>query len=72
MESGLVHTVSAASGNVSDVTEAHALLHGDEKYVIGDAWYIGIDKHEENIDRTEVELLIAAKSSQARNIKSGI
>jgi IS5 family transposase len=68
MESGLVHTVSATSGNVSDVTEAHALLHGDEKYVMGDAGYIGIDKREENIDRTEVEWLIAAKRSQAKKI----
>jgi len=68
MESGLVHTVSATSGNVSDVTKAHALLHGDEKYVMGDAGYIGIDKREENIDKTEVEWLIAAKRSQVKKV----
>ena len=28
--SGLVHTVIGTAGNVSDVTQAHALLHGDE------------------------------------------
>ena len=28
--SGLVHTVVGTAGNVADVTQAHALLHGDE------------------------------------------
>lgn len=28
--SGLVHTVIGTAGNVSDVTQAGALLHGDE------------------------------------------
>jgi len=68
MESGLVHTISATSGNVSDVTEAHALLHGDEKYVMGDAGYIGIEKREENVDKTEVEWFIAARRSQVKKI----
>ena len=31
LDSGLVHTVTATAANVSDVAEAHALLHGQEK-----------------------------------------
>jgi IS5 family transposase len=68
MESGLVHTVAATSGNVSDVTHAHTVLHGDEKHVMGDAGYIGIDKREENIGKTEVEWHIAEKRSKIEKI----
>jgi IS5 family transposase len=35
--SGLVHTVVGTAGNVPDVTQAHALLHGDENAPLGDA-----------------------------------
>ena len=35
--SGLVHTVIGTAGNVADVTQAHALLHGDEIAALGDA-----------------------------------
>ena len=46
-ESGLVHTVIGTAANVSDVTQACALLHGDEKDVFGDAGYVGVEKREE-------------------------
>jgi IS5 family transposase len=46
--SGLVHTVIGTAGNVSDVTQAHALLHGDEVAAMGDAGYQGVEKREEN------------------------
>ena len=36
-ESGLVHTVIGTAANVNDVTQAQALLHGDEKEAFGDA-----------------------------------
>ena len=70
MESGLVHTVVATAGNVSDVTQTHALMHGDEKHVMGDAGYIGVEKREENIDKTEVEWHIAAKRSKVEKISN--
>jgi IS5 family transposase len=47
-ESGLTHTLVATAGNVSDVTQAHALLHGDERVVFGDARYQGVEKRKEN------------------------
>ena len=43
-ESGLVHTVRGTSGNVNDVVEANALLHGDETEVFADAGYQGAHK----------------------------
>ncbi|WP_116119103.1 IS5 family transposase [Paraburkholderia sp. BL6669N2] len=43
-ESGLVHTVIGTAANVHDITEAGALLHGDETDVYADAGYQGIEK----------------------------
>ena len=40
-ESGLVHTVIGTSANVNDVTQGHALLHGEEVVVFADAGYQG-------------------------------
>ena len=34
---GLVHSLSTTAADVSDVTEAHRLLHGGETAVWGDA-----------------------------------
>jgi IS5 family transposase len=50
-ESGLTHTVVTTAANVSDVTQAHALLHGEEQTVFADAGYQGVEKREENQDR---------------------
>lgn len=47
-KSGLTHTLVTTSGNVSDVTQTHKLLHGDEKMVFGDAGYQGADKRPQN------------------------
>jgi IS5 family transposase len=48
--SGLVHTVIGTAGFV-DVTQAHALLHGDETAALGDAGYQGVEKRSENIGK---------------------
>jgi IS5 family transposase len=47
--SGLVHTVIGTAANVSDVTQAGALLHGDETDVFADAGHVGVEKREENL-----------------------
>src|SRR5471032_2439557 len=46
--SGLVHTLVGTAGNVADVTQAHALLHGEEIAALGDAGYQGVEKRTEN------------------------
>ena len=44
---GYVHTVTATSANVHDITETHNLLREDDEVVYGDSGYIGIKKREE-------------------------
>lgn len=51
-ESGLVHTVIGTAANVNDVTQAGALLHGQETSAFGDAGYRGVDKREEAMGPT--------------------
>ena len=46
-DSGLVHTVVGTAANVNDVTQAHALVHGEESDVFADAGYQGVGKREE-------------------------
>jgi IS5 family transposase len=46
-QSGLVHTMVTTAANVNDVTQAGALLHGEETAAFGDAGYRGVDKREE-------------------------
>ena len=46
-DSGLVHTVVGTAANVNDVTQASALVHGEEMDVFADAGYQGVAKREE-------------------------
>jgi IS5 family transposase len=63
--SGLVHTMVATAANVGDVTQAHALLHGEESEVFGDAGYQGVERREENRER-EVEWHVAMKRGERK------
>ena len=63
--SGLVHTVIGTAGNVADVTQAHALLHGDEIAALGDAGYQGVEKRSENLGKT-VTWHVAMKRSKRK------
>jgi len=51
-DSGLVHTVVGTAAYVNDVTQAAALVHGQEADVFADAGYQGIAKREEARDVT--------------------
>jgi IS5 family transposase len=46
-DSGLVHSVVGTAANVNDVTQASALVHGEETDVFADAGYQGVSKREE-------------------------
>ncbi len=46
-DSGLVHTVVGTAANVNDVTQASALVHGEETDVFADAGYQGVAKRKE-------------------------
>jgi IS5 family transposase len=58
-ESGLVHTVTTTPANAHDVTQAHALLHGEEEIVFGDSGYRGVDKREEVQQHPSIDWQIA-------------
>ena len=45
--SGIVHTLSTTPANTHDITQAHALLHGEEQYVFADSGYRGVEKRKE-------------------------
>ena len=49
-DSGLVHTVVGTAANVNDVTQAHALVHGEEADVFADAGYQGVEKRDDTQD----------------------
>ena len=66
--SGLVHTLVTTPANAHDVTQAHALLHGDELEVYGDSGYLGAEKREENKDK-DVEWVIAMRHGKRRKLR---
>ena len=47
---GVVHSLVSTAANVNDVTQAHHLLHGEEKRAFGDAGYQGVEKRPEHRD----------------------
>ena len=70
-ESGLAHSLVTTPANTSDVATAHALLHGGEERVWGDAGYQGVGKREENRDAA-VDWEVAMKAGKRRQLdKSG-
>ena len=66
--SGLTHTLVTTAGNVADVTQAHALLHGKETLAFGDAGYQGVEKREENAT-SKVTWHVAMKRSVRKALK---
>ena len=65
--SGLVHTVIVTAGNVSDISQAQALLHGEEVAAFGDAGYQGIEKRPESAE-ANVTWHVAEKPSKVKQL----
>ena len=62
--SGLVHSVEGTAANVSDISQAHALLHGQEKRAGADADYTGVEKRPEIVLLgREIDWRVAARRS---------
>ncbi len=70
VDSGLVHSVVGTAANVSDVSQAHALLHGHEGGAFADAGYIGVDKRDEMKGNT-VKWHVAAKRGKIKAMQEG-
>ena len=66
-DSGLVHSVVGTAANVNDVTQAHALVHGEENHVLADAGYQGVDKREETQD-IDVNWLVAMRPGKRKTL----
>ena len=64
-DSGLIHSMVVTAGNVSDVTVAVELLHGQEDVLYGDAGYQGLENREEMAGK-QVECRIAMRPGKRR------
>lgn len=53
------------AGHVSDISQAQALLHGDEAMAFGDAGYQGVEKREEHLE-TPVTWHLAMRPGKRR------
>jgi transposase, IS5 family len=67
MDSGIVHSMIGTAANVGDVTQAGGLLHGDEKALLGDAGYQGVEKREEH-EGVDIEWHIAMRPGKRREL----
>lgn len=64
-QSGLVHSLVTTSGNVCDISQTHALLHGEETDVFAGARYQGVEKRPENSE-TPVQWHVAMKAQRSQ------
>ena len=69
-DSGLVHTVVTTAANVADVTQTHALLHGKEEMVLGDAGYTGAAKRQE-LQGKRIDWQIAERRHTVKALPEG-
>jgi len=69
-DSGLVHSVAGTAANVSDVSQAHVLLHGHEEEAFGDAGYLGVDNREE-MKGKPVKWRVAEKRGKIKAMQEG-
>ena len=64
---GLVHTVTGTAANASDISQAHALVHGEESWAGADAGYQGVEKRPEVIAKAlALEWRVATKRSKIK------
>jgi len=69
--SPLVHSVQTTPANAHDITQAHHLLHGKEKTVLGDSGYTGIEKRPEIQEKfPETQFMICMRPGKRREIKT--
>lgn len=71
-QSGLVHRVVGTAANVSDVSQTHALVHGKEKRIHGDAGYQGAEKRPEMQELGDVQWMVAARRGKLKTMPEGL
>ena len=71
--SGLAHSVSVTTANVSDIAQTHALLHGEESVVYADAGYVGVEKRPEIVSGyAAVRFEVAARRGKIKAMTEGV
>ena len=71
-DSHLVHTVATTAANVADITQAAALLHGEETQVHADAGYLGVEKRSEIVALgRKIDWQIACKRGVLKALAEG-
>lgn len=68
--SGAVHSLTGTAANVSDVSQAAHLLHGEEELAFGDAGYIGVEKYTQE-KTPQVTWQVAMKRGQVKAMADG-
>lgn len=68
LDSGLVHSLTGTAANVSDISETHNLLHGDEEMAFADAGYTGVEKRKE-MKACKATWFVAQKRSKRKQLK---
>ena len=72
-ESGIVHSLVSTAANVSDVTQAASLLHGEETDAFGDSGYRGVDKRTEFQDGAKAaQWHIAMQPGKRKQLSSSL
>ena len=70
--SGVVHTLTGTAANVSDISETHHLLHGQEQRAQGDSGYTGVEKRAEMIAKfPQVTWQVALKRGKLKAMAEG-
>ena len=67
---GIIHSLETTPANEHDATQAGKLLHGEEKYALGDSGYRGAGKREENLARN-VDWFIAMMPGKRKLLTDG-
>jgi IS5 family transposase len=65
---GRVHSVDATAANVHDIVPADKLLSAEERRVLGDVGYLGIQKRAEHKHRKDVLLFIAKRPGTRKKL----
>ena len=72
-DSGLTHTLATTAANLSNITQVHALLRGDEWAAFGDVGCQGVQRRQENQRRSVKWLVVLCpvKRSALPDTKTG-
>lgn len=72
---GYIHSITATSANVHDISEAAKLIRAEDEVVYGDAGYLGLQKRPEIIEddhKSKIDYRINQRPGKVKNWKEGL